>query len=149
MMSEQDEDDYEIPAASIDGVNVEQISKTHPEKAKEIARIGELLNRGEETEDDLLQLGRLLYEVGKAKESEYLLRRNTCEENDAVHQLYLQLHGTTAEEYFMQSINSFTSQFGVELSQKQRRDFLCHTYQSNRYSAGSRCGDVRNVVRPL
>jgi hypothetical protein len=42
----------------------------------------------------------------------------------------LQLHGTTAEDYFMQSVDSFASQFGVELSQKQRNDFLCHTYQS-------------------
>ena len=129
-MEEENDFEYEIPAASIDDVNLEKIKKTHPAAAKEIAKIGELLNKGEERQDDLLHLGRLLYEVGEVGESEYLLRRNSVEENDVVHQLYLKLHGTTSQDYFMHSIAHFTSQFGVQLTQEQRNDFLCHTYQS-------------------
>ena len=122
--------DYEIPGASINRVDLDRANEIHPEAAQEIARLGELLNNGEETEDDLLQLGRLLFEVGEIKESEYLLRRNIGEENDDAHQLYLALHGRAGEQRFMQCVSLFASQFGVELSEERRAAYLCHMYQA-------------------
>lgn len=122
--------DYKILGASIDQVDLDKMNKIHSEATREIVRLGELLNNGKEIEDDILRLGRLLFEVGEIKESEYLLRRNIGEENDDAHQLYLSLHGRAAEQRFMQSVNLFISQFGVTLSEEQKKDYLCHTYQA-------------------
>ena len=45
-------DDYKIPAASISDVDLAAIAEQNPAAAKKIARLGELMECGNETKED-------------------------------------------------------------------------------------------------
>jgi hypothetical protein len=114
------------PAASISDVDLDSI----PEReAEEIARLGEKMEQGEDTEEDFLRLCQLLYTVGHRAKSEYLLRRN-LEEGEPGHDLYIGLFGTVKQEEFESAVEAFKSQFDVEISFVEKCDFLDWEFHS-------------------
>jgi hypothetical protein len=107
------DDRYAIPAANIGDTDLAAVARTPPAAAEEIARIEQLMNRGEETKEEFLQLCQLLFDVGSVAASEILLRRNL--DHYEGHDLYVRLFGTTKQEEFQTAIEVFQSQFEVEL----------------------------------
>src|SRR5262245_57493169 len=107
------EDRHKIPAANIGDTDLEALARTNPTAAKEIARIEDLMNHGEETKEEFLKLCQLLFDVGSAVASEYLLRRNLDYYEGRA--LYVRLFGTTKQEEFQTAIEAFKSQFDVDL----------------------------------
>jgi hypothetical protein len=124
-----DDDGHVIPAASIGDTDLVALAKTHPAAAKEIARLEDLMNRGEETKEEFLRLCQLLFDVGSVVASEYLLRRNL----DAYegHALYVQLFGHGRQEEFDAAIEAFERQFELELVLVEANDFLVSTFLSS------------------
>lgn len=124
-----DEDEYAIPAASIGDTDLDAVGQTNPDAAKEIARLEELMNRGEETKDDFLRLCQLLFDVGSVADSEYLLRCNLdYYEGES---LYKQLFGTTKQDEYNPAVDAFKSQFSLELAPIETNAFLDTTFQSD------------------
>jgi hypothetical protein len=118
-----------IPAANIGDTDLLALARTNPAAAKEIARLEDLMSRGEETKEEFLQLCQLLFNVGSVRGSEYLLRRNLdYYEGQA---LYVRLFGTVKQEEFEAAIEAFKSQFDVDLVLIAEKDFLVSTFRSN------------------
>ncbi len=124
-----DEDGHAIPAANIGDTDLVALAQTNPAAAKEIARLEDLMNRGEETKEEFLQLCQLLFDVGSVAASEYLLRRNLVYYEGRA--LYVRLFGTARQEEFDAAIEAFQSQFDVELVRVTERDFLVSTFRSD------------------
>ena len=139
-----DEDKYAIPAASIGDTDLNAVEQTNPAAAKEIARLEDLMNRGEESKDDFLRLCQLLFDVGSAGDSEYLLRRNLdYYEGDS---LYKQLFGTTKQDEYDTAVDAFKSQFTLELKPIETNDFLDTTFRSD--GGPSRSDDFQLLSNP-
>src|SRR5262249_20146710 len=62
--------DHRIPAASIEGVDVDRICAQSSDAASEIVRIDELLGEGRETPADLIRLSDLLAQYGEKGKAE-------------------------------------------------------------------------------
>jgi len=124
-----DEDAGAIPAANVGDTDLVALAQTNPMAAKEIARLEDLMNRGEETKEEFLRLCQLLFDVGSVAASEYLLRRNLEYYED--HALYVQLFGTAKQEEFQTAIEAFKSQFDVDLVLIAEKDFLVSTFRSD------------------
>src|SRR5262249_5604120 len=124
-----DEDAGAIPAATIGDTDLVALAQTNPAAAKEIARLEDLMNRGEETKEEFLQLCQLLFDVGSVEASEYLLRRNLDYYEGRA--LYVRLFGTARQEEFDVAIEAFKSQFDVDLVLIAERDFLVSTFRSH------------------
>ena len=124
-----DKYDYAIPAASIGETDLNSVTQTNPAAAKEIARLAGLMNVGEETKDEFLCLCQLLFNVGSVADSEYLLRRNI--EYYEGERLYHRLFGTAKQEEFDTAIEAFKSQFGLDLTLAERKDFLVTVFHSD------------------
>lgn len=123
--------DHRIPAANIGETDLVALAETDPEAAREIARLVNLMNRGEESDDECLRLCRLLFDAGSARASEHLLRRNLSFYHG--HVLYIELFGTAKQDEFDAAIEAFKSQFEVELILEAENDFLVLTF----HTAGS------------
>lgn len=124
-----DEDKYAIPAASIGNTDSGTVAQTNPVAAEEIARLEDLMNRGEESEDDFLRLCQLLFDVGSVADSEYLLRRN-LEYYDG-ESLYKRLFGTVKQGEFDSAIDAFKSQFDLNITLAEKNGFLETTFHSD------------------
>jgi len=120
---------YGIPAANIGETDLVALAQTNPAAAKEIARLEDLMNRGEETETEFLQLCQLLFDVGSVAASELLLRRNL--DSYEGHALYVRLHGTAKQAEFDAAIEAFKSQFNMDLVLIAEKDFLVSVFRSN------------------
>jgi len=119
---------HRIPAASIGDTDLVRIAKSNSEAANEIARLSDLMDRGEETKDELLRLCQLLFDVGSVAASEYLLRRNLdCYQGLS---LYIRLFGTERQDEFETAIDAFKDQFDLELLPVAQNDFLVSTFRS-------------------
>lgn len=123
-----DEERYAIPAASIGDTDLDAVAQTNPTAAKEIARLEDLMNRGEDTKDDFLRLCQLLFDVGSLADSEHLLRRNLDGYEGGY--LYTRLFGTLKEEEFSAAVGAFKSQFDLDLVLAEKNDFLQCTFQT-------------------
>ncbi|HWG47130.1 MAG TPA: hypothetical protein VN688_30480 [Gemmataceae bacterium] len=123
-----DEHGYAIPAANIGDTDLVALAQTNPEAAKEIARLEDLMNCGEETKEEFLRLCQLLFDVGSVAASEYLLRRNV--DYYEGHALYTRLFGTAKQEEFDTAIEAFKSQFDLELVLVTQKDFLVSMFNS-------------------
>jgi hypothetical protein len=141
-------DEHAIPAASIRGVDLEAIAARFPEEAREIARLGDLMERGEETEGEFRRLCELLHTVGETKEGEYLLRRNLAYYEGL--ETYQRLFGTAIPDNFSRAIASFAEEFGLHLTLRRERAFLDQECQSvpllgdhSRFTILNGCCDVR------
>ena len=138
------DDRYAIPAANIGDTDLVALAQTNPAAAKEITRIEDLMNRGEETKEEFLQLCQLLFAVGSIAASEILLRRNLdCYEG---HALYFRLHGTAKQEEFAAAIEGFKSQFKVDLVLIAEKDFLISLFRSD--GGPQRFDDLDLLSRP-
>lgn len=124
-----DEDKYKIPAASIGDTDLGAVARTDPGAAKEIARLEDLMGRGEETKEEFLRLCQLLFDVGSVPAAEILLRRNL--EYYEGETLYAQLFGKEKPTEFEAAIEAFSSQFGVALSLAEKHEFLVSTFHSD------------------
>lgn len=125
-----DDHKYAIPAANIGDTDLDAIARTNPNAAKEIARLENLMGRGEETPEEFCTLCQLLHDVGETANSEYLLRRN-LDEDDPTHGLYFKLFGNRIPDEFDAAIESFKSQFNISLSFVEKNDFLDTTFNSD------------------
>jgi hypothetical protein len=139
-----DEDGHAIPAANIGDTDLVALAQTNPAAAKDIARLEDLMNHGEETKEEFLQLCQLLFDVGSVKASEYLLRRNL--DYYEGHALYLRLFGTARQEEFDAAIEAFKSQFNVDLVVIAEKDFLVSKYRSE--GGPPRSDDFALLSRP-
>lgn len=133
-----------IPAANIGDTDLVALARTNPAAAKEIARLVGLMNRGEETQEEFLQLCQLLFDVGSVAASEILLRRNL--DGDEAHSLYVRLFGTAKEEVFHTAIETFQSQFDVDLVLIAEKDFLVSVFHTD--GGPSRFDDLSLLSRP-
>lgn len=131
-----------IPAATVQDVD---LSGVPPATASEIQRLGQLMECGEETPEQMARLVRLLHEAGFRAKSEYLLRRNmeTVADGSA---LYRELYGTEKPDEFAAAIESFAEQFSLDLELLEERDFLDRLYHTNPRSA--RFDDLRLLSEP-
>src|SRR5438128_5599419 len=118
-----------IPAASIAGVDLDAVARRDPEAAREIARIGERMRFGRETDAEFLALIRLLHAAGEGARAEYLLRRN-LDPGAESYTLYLELFGSAKEDEYRGAVRGFERQFGVSLRFLKRAQFLVERYQS-------------------
>ncbi len=123
------EDKYAIPAANIGDTDLDAVAQTNPVAAKEIARLEDLMNRGEDTKEEFLRLCQLLFDVGSVADSEILLRRNM--DGDEGESLYKRLFGTATQEDFDTAIDAFKSQFALTLTLAEKNDFLVNTFHSD------------------
>lgn len=119
-----------IPSASISGIDLQRIESDSANAAREIIRIGELLDHGNETEEDFIRLCDLLYAHGEPAKSEELLRCNIAEEGDAYYRAYRRLHDFTADIGFEKCILAFEAQFGVQFKKVMNSRFLRRDYIS-------------------
>lgn len=127
-MTDNNEDHgYAIPAASIANINIGAIESRSRKAACEIRRLGNLMEKGEDTKEDLGQLIQLLFEMDEKTEAEYLLRRN-LEIGEESHTLYLKLFGKQKIKLFREAIAGFATQFHTELAIREESDFLDETY---------------------
>lgn len=124
-----DEHGYAIPAANIGDTDLIALSQTKPDAAKEIARLEDLMNRGEETKEEFRRLCQLLHDVGSVAAAEILLRRNLDHYEGGA--LYTRLFGTAKQVEFNAAIEAFTSQFALELVLVTQNDFLVSTFHAD------------------
>jgi hypothetical protein len=122
-------DESAIPAAHIDDVDIGAIAAIDKAAAETIARLGSLLDQGEETPKDFFRLVRLLHQVGWTRKAEYLLRRNLEIEEEGP-TLYRELFGTEKENEFTAAVDGFAAQFSVELDLLRSRGFLDREYRT-------------------
>ncbi len=137
-----EDDPTAIPAATVQDVD---LSGVPPVTASEIQRLGQLMERGEETPEQMAQLVRLLHEAGFCAKSEYLLRRNmeTVADGSA---LYRELYGTEKPDEFAAAIDAFAEQFSLDLRFVEERDFLDRLYRTTPQS--SRVDEFRLLSEP-
>ena len=103
-----------IPAASVSKEDLERIRMADPNAAAEMERIGQLLLRGKESEDDLLRLVELLIKSGELTKAELILLANSTN-GDRLHALHRELF-KAAEDNYKASLKIFSDQLGVVLS---------------------------------
>ena len=132
-----------IPAAHIADVDLDAIADRAA--ADELARLGGLMGRGEETPEDFCRLCQLLHDVGETAKSEYLLRRNLAED-DPSHDLYFKLFGTDKPDEFDAAIEAFKSQLNIPLTFVEKNDFLDFTFHSD--TGPPRSDDFSLLMRP-
>jgi len=123
-----------IPAASVYGVEVDRIRETDPIAATEIERIGRLLLTGEETEEDMLLVCRLLYEHAEKGIAELLLVANATE-GDELHSLHQRLFGGVNDEY-ERAVRNFSDQIGVTLDRVRSPRLYSYVYTCSKPSLG-------------
>jgi hypothetical protein len=116
---------FAIPAATVQDVD---LSAADTALAAEIRRLGDLMERGEETPEEFSRLVRLLVEAGQPAKAEYLLRRN-WEVAAGELALYRELFGTAKSDEFAAAVESFTGQFGVGLESVGSAGFLRAAYR--------------------
>ena len=118
-------DGFKIPAATVQDVD---LSAADAALSAEIRRLGDLMDRGDETPEEFACLIRLLVEVGQPAKAEYLLRRNV---EVAVGELafYRELFGTAKPDEFAAAFEAFAKQFGVGLEFVSSRGFLDGLYR--------------------
>lgn len=112
-----------IPAAAIDGIDLDLIRATDPGRAAEVVRIAKLLDVGLEEDGDVARLAELLTEVGEAEFAELFLRRN-LEPGLASHDVYVRLFGDGKEREFREAVRGFCTQFDAILGDKVEFCFL-------------------------
>jgi hypothetical protein len=139
-----DEREYKIPAANIGDTDLVALAQTNPEAAEEIVRLVDLMDRGEEADEEFLRLCQLLFDVGSTNAAEYLLRRNL--DYYGGRDLYTRLFGRAKEEEFDAAIEAFKSQFDLELVLVAQNDFLVSTFHSS--GAPPRSDDFALLSRP-
>jgi hypothetical protein len=122
-------DNHDIPAASIGETDLAVVALRFPEAAREIARLEDLMHRGEETKAEFHRLCELLHEVGGTKDAEYLLRRNL--EYYEGQELYRRLFGTAIPDNFARAVARFGEEFGLALTMHKERGFLDQEYRSD------------------
>jgi hypothetical protein len=120
-----------IPAATVQDVDLSQVP---PTTAAEIRRLGQLMERGDETPEQFAQLVRLLHQAGFGAKSEYLLRRNMDVVADGA-ALYSELYRTEKPDEFAAAIDAFAEQFSLDLELVEERDFLDRLYRATPRSA--------------
>ena len=139
-----DNDDEFIPAASIGDTDLDAVAWTKPDAAREIARLEDLMDRGDETKDDFLRLCQLLVDVGSTADTEHLLRRNLTFYDGK--SLYNRLFGSEKPDEFNMAVSAFESHFGLNLELIEENDFLVSTF---RFDGGkSRTDDFQLLSRP-
>ena len=116
---------FAIPAATVQDVN---LSTADPALAAEIGRLGDLMERGEETPEEFARLVRLLVEAGHTAKAEYLLRRNV-EAAAGELAFYRELFGTAKSDEFAAAVEAFAEQFDVGLEFVSSRGFLDALYR--------------------
>lgn len=114
-----------IPAATVQDVD---LSAADPMLTAEILRLGELMERGDETPEQFADLIRLLIRAGHPRKAEYLLRRNLEVVADGP-RLYQELFGTGRPDEFTASVEGFRRQFEVGLEFISSRGFLDALYR--------------------
>jgi hypothetical protein len=114
-----------IPAATVQDVD---LSAAEPALAVEIRRLGDLMERGEETPEQFAELVRLLVRAGQRHKAEHLLRRNLEVIADGL-ALYRELFGTARPDEFAAAVEGFKEQFGVGLEFLSSRGFLDARYR--------------------
>jgi hypothetical protein len=116
---------FAIPAATVQDVD---LSAVDPTLVAEIRRLGDLMERGEETPEEFAGLVRLLAEAGHPAKAEYLLRRNV-EVAAGELALYRELFGTAKPDEFAAAVEAFAEQFGVGVEFVSSRGFLDALYR--------------------
>jgi hypothetical protein len=124
-----EEHGYGIPAANIGDTDLIALARTNPEAAKEIARLEDLMNRGEETNEEFLRLCQLLFDVGSVAAAEILLRRNLDFYEGGV--LYARLFGPAKQDEYEAAIEAFRSQFNLEMVLVAHDSFLVSTFRTD------------------
>jgi hypothetical protein len=125
-----EEHGWAIPAANIGDTDLVALAQSNPEAAIEIARLEDLMNRGEETKEEFLRLCQVLFDVGSVAAAEILLRRNLDYYEGGV--LYNQLFGTAKQDEFDAAIDAFKSQFNLELTTVvEQNDFLVSRFHTD------------------
>lgn len=123
-------DDFQIPSANIDGIDVKAIARNSPNDADEIRSLGALLDVGAETDKDLVRLCELLFKHGEIDASERLLRCNAVVEGGAIRETYKRLFGSVSEAELQTAIDGFARQFGVTLLLIDASEFLKKEYST-------------------
>jgi hypothetical protein len=121
-----EDDPSPIPGATVQDVDLSGIP---PATAAQILRLGQVMERGDETPEQMAQLVRLLHQAGFGAKSEYLLRRNMETVADGL-ALYRELHGTEKPDAFAAAIEAFADQFSLDLRFVEERDFLDRLYRT-------------------
>lgn len=93
-----------------------------------IRRLGDLMERGDETPEEFARLVRLLVEAGHYAKGEHLLRRNV-EVAAGELALYRELFGTAKPDEFAAAVQSFAEHFRVGLEFVGSRGFLDGLYR--------------------
>ena len=119
-------DESKIPAAHIQDVD---LSAVDPTLAAEIRRLGDLMERGEETPEQFARLVRSIHQIGEFHEAEYLLRQNLEVAADGV-ALYGELFGTEKPDEFAEAIEAFGQQFDIRLDLIESQEFLESVYHT-------------------
>jgi hypothetical protein len=127
-------EDCDIPAAHVRDVDLAAVAAIDPDAAAEIARLGQLMELGEETEEEFFRLVKLLHRVGWTKKAEYLLRRN-LEVGEEGWALYFEMFGTDKQDEFTAAIAAFVDQFSVELVPIENQGFLDSAYRTESQQA--------------
>ncbi len=122
---ENDDYDFTVPAATVEDLD---FSFVDPTVAAEIRRLGQLMNDGEETEEEFVRLIRMVHEAGFTVKGESLLRVNMMGVPDG-RAMYLELYGTEKPDAYSTAIAAFQSQFELTLSFVKETDFLIHEYE--------------------
>jgi hypothetical protein len=137
-----EDDPSAIPAATVQDVDLSGVPAV---TAAEIWRLGQLMDAGEETPEQMAQLVRLLHDAGFRAKSEYLLRRNMDTVADGA-ALYHELYGSEKPDKFAAAIEAFGEQFTLTLELVEERDFLDRLYHTTAQSA--RLDDFRLLSEP-
>jgi hypothetical protein len=130
-----------IPAASVGGVDITSIRRLDPSAAREIERIGHLLDIGQETIRDLAHLCVLLLRVGEREKAGSLLIGNSHVK--ALAKL-LRQHFPERLAAFDMAIRKFGEQYSVTLRAKRSRQLM---HRDTRVVESKRGG--RGPVRAL
>jgi hypothetical protein len=117
-----------IPAASLQGVDLAQIHAVNPVAAVEIERLGLKMESGHESDEEFERLCQLLFDVGAHIKSQRLLLAN-AREGDRLHSLYKKLFGTDAEVKFHSAVRAFEEQFLVDLVRLRSDRYLSVVYR--------------------
>lgn len=137
-----EDDPSKIPAATVQDVD---LSGVPPGTAAEIQRLGQLMDRGDETPEQMAQLVRLLHDAGFRAKSEYLLRRNMDVVADGS-ALYRELYGTEKPDEFAAAIEAFADQFSLDLKLVEQCHFLDSRYRTTPRTA--RFDELRLLSQP-
>ena len=122
-------EEHGIPGASIGSVDLEQVAKTDPTAAAEIARINNLMQQGKESKEEFLTLVQLMYRAGYHQDAEYLLRCNVDSAEDEA--LYRMLFGSKMPDEFDRAILALAAEFSLVFHLRAKEtDFLHAAYES-------------------